>query len=218
MRFKFSLRSLLILLSIVSFAAIFFGWRYNQRIKSQIAAQRIQDRGGEIFYRWQTPRRIKIPVSVPIVIHTVEVPYTETLQDGSKVKRTKTEMAHRNIPHTAMTEEFRVGNAVPPGFRLTSFLSGSHNDVAISALSIPAAAVNEDAVSLLRDIQGLERVLLRVNRYYYGFESSRRATAEQREKGFERWGENLQRATELMQKHLPDVALYRRGIVEPRKD
>ena len=96
MRFKFSLRSLLILLSIVSFAAIFFGWRYNQRIKSQIAAQRIQDRGGEIFYRWQTPRRIKIPVSVPIVIHTVEVPYTETLQDGSKA----VSYTHLTLPTT----------------------------------------------------------------------------------------------------------------------
>jgi len=217
MRIKFSLRWLLILFTIVSLAAIFVGWRCNQRSKSQIAAQRIQDQGGEVLYRWQKPRTVKSPVIVFPIVNIAEVPYTETLPDGSQVVRTRTEMFGRNTPNTALIEEFRVGSVDPPGFRVASFLLGSHDDVAISALSIPAAAVEESTVSLLRDIHGLERVLLRVNRHYYAFESSKRATAEQRAQGLERYGEYLKRATELIEKHLPKITLHRRGF-EPRQD
>ena len=72
MRIRFSLRTMLVLFTI---ATIFLGWRINQRTNLQLAAKRIQEQGGTIFYRWQSPKLINYPITVADYISTA-VSYT----------------------------------------------------------------------------------------------------------------------------------------------
>ena len=94
MKFKFSFRLFFILFTI---AIVVFGIRYTQRRNLQLAAEKVQQSGGTIFYRWQSPYVIEMPTHVQNAYWTVEVPYTVTGPDGQQETKFRTETGGRNI-------------------------------------------------------------------------------------------------------------------------
>lgn len=217
MKIRFSLRSFFILFTI---AIIVCGCRYNQRKNLQLAATELQKHGAAVFYHWESPYIVKIPMHVSNPYLTVEVPYTETLPNGERVTKHKTEIAGRNTGFTIISEEYyrgftgnpKVRISEPPGFSLLAFFLGSHDDVDVAGVSIPAAAVDEKVVKLLRRLNNLETMILGVDRLYYSVQGSTRRTPEQIKKDQLELGRDLERATKLLEEGFPGVKLHRRGI------
>ena len=209
MKLRFSLRALLI---VVTALAVIVGFRLNQRSALQIATKKIRAMDGTVFYSWQLPELVEIPIHVPNAYWTVRVPYTEKRDDGTLITKTRTEVAHQNRGHTIISESFRPTMANPPGFQIASCLLGSHNDVAVTAVSIPASAVDKNTVKLLSRMRGLKQVLLLVDQEYFSVKSSTRATQKKRNEDLKRLGKNLQNAKKLIELKLPDIMLFQNGI------
>ena len=211
MKIRFSLRALFILLTI---STVVLGFRHNQRRSLQHAANVIQENEGSVFYHWQSLYVVYVSCQVPNAYYQIQLPITETLPDGQQVTKTIMQIARRNVGHSINSQQYKVKKLDPPGFRLSTFLLGSHDDVDVAAVSIPAASINEETVEVLRRLRGLESVLLRVNKKYYAVEASHRCTVEQRQKDLLRLGKDLEQATRLLEASLPDVVLHRRGVVD----
>jgi len=189
MRFKirFSLRFLFILLTV---ATVFFGVQYNRRVRLQDATKRIEELHAEAFYAWQEVKAVT---------------YTEILRpyfsDHSK----------RTIAITANRLEWR--NSEQPKFRVGAFLLGTNEDIAISAVSISAASVDENTLRLLQQLDGLEIVLLLVDERYLVVEADTSANvAKLRQSAMERFGKDFRRAKALIQAGLPNVSLHVRPV------
>ena len=210
MKFKFSFRLFFILFTI---AIVVFGIRYTQRRNLQLAAEKVQQSGGTIFYRWQAPYMIEMPTHVQNAYWTVEVPYTVTGPDGQQETKFRTETGGRNIGFQVDAQELRPLNSDQPGFSLLGFLLGTHDDVSAAAVSIPATAVDESTVKLLQRLTGLESIILRVDPRYFAVQLSNRSTPEQRKKDEVELGRDLKRASTLIEERLPKVKLHRRGLV-----
>ena len=110
---------------------------------------------------------VYVSCQVPNAYYQIQLPITETLPDGQQVTKTIMQIARRNVGHSINSQHYKVKKLDPPGFRLSTFLLGSHDDVDVAAVSIPAASINEETVEVLRRLRGLESVLLRVNKKYY---------------------------------------------------
>ena len=134
MRIKFSLRTLLILFTVIT---IFGGWRYGQRTTLQKAAKRIEQQGAVVFYHWQEPFLVQVPTSVPNAYHTVEIPVSVTRPDGSIVTESVSQTAWRNTGHQILVEVLKTVNSSEPEFQWSGFLLGTHDDVVVEAVSIP---------------------------------------------------------------------------------
>lgn len=210
MKIRFSLRSFLILFTIVT---IIMGVRYNQRFVLQRAAKEIEEAGGTVFYRWQKPYVVKLPIVVSNAYWYVEVPYVETLENGQKVNRTRTELAHQNRGLSIVVDEFRVRGESVPEFSLFEFLRGYHPDVEVTAVSIPATSVTKNTARSLSQLSHLETVVLCVEEQFHKVKVSRRSTAEQRQNDLVQLGQDLERAIDILGKKLPDVDLQCEGLV-----
>ncbi len=203
-------RELVVVLVLAAIA--FLGFRYQQRVNLQVASTKIQAQGGSVLYGFQTPRVVNLPVHVENAYWTVRVPFTVANPDGKTTTRMREEMA-RNTGHTVWTDEMRANDSSPPGFQLSTFLLGSHDDVAIAAVTIPAASVNQDLINTMSAVPHLKHVVLQVERRYFSVKSSRRRTEAERAEELEQLGQDLKAATELMERQLPNVKLLRRGIM-----
>jgi len=205
MKIRFSLRLLLVLLTI---ATIFFGIRLNQRRNLQHAAMQIEEHDGTVFFCWQSPYEVAVPVVVPNAYYTVEVPYTETGADGQEVEKVRTESAGRSTGYQMIVPQFRAKNSEPLGFSLTSFLLGTHSDVDVAVVSIAISAVDEKMTDLLGELGSLETVVLKLNSRYYSVKASNRSTADQRKQDLQMLEQERQRVTKILEENLPNVYLH----------
>ena len=185
MRFKLklSLRSLFIILTVV---VIVFGLRYQRRVRIQIATQKIKELGGEVFLTCQEPE-------ADTFSQTLSNYYLHVSRNGGNMITVSSFTATKS-------EQSRPW--------LTAFLFGTTDDVEVSAVSIPAAAVDDETVRLLQQLGGVEMVLLLLSKDYLSVKHSTRSTAEMRKIQIERLGEDFERATALIEQGLPSVALY----------
>ena len=209
-KIRFSLRSLLTFLTV---ATIFLGYRNNQRRTLQQVAECVQSCGGSVFYRWQKPYPVKVPTHVPNAYWTVDVPFEETLPDGTKVVKMWTEIAHQNRGFAVSADDFRTKNKTPPGFALAAFLTGSHDDVDIEAVTIPATSVTKAIANELSRLPSLKSIILLVDQRYYAVAESRRRTPAQKKEELHQLEKPLKLAVELIQNKLPDVNLHEQGVL-----
>ena len=191
--------------------------RLGQRTRLVDAAKRIQATGGSVFYASQSPSVVDVPVAIPNAYYTVSVPYSETLEDGSVVQKMRTETAGRNAGFSVLSQQVRPNNLAQPEFQLTSFLAGTHQDVSVVAVSLPADNVGKDVIDTLNKFADLESVLLLVNERYFSVELSTRSTAEIRKDELDELGKGLRNAIEMIRIHLPHVELKKRGILRDSK-
>ena len=211
MRIRFSLRSLLFVLTL---ATIICGWRLNQRRNSQNATEQILEQGGIVFFDWQEPKVIDFVNQIPE--YTWSTPVTVALKDGSTSTKYIQKPTSRNRMIPAKVHQFYAStdNSDPPGFRTSEFLLGYHADVAVHAVSIDASSVNENTIRLMNQIHGLEKIMLRVDETYYSVDASNLICGDTRECLLESVGKDLRNAVDLIERHLPNVTIYKRGITE----
>ena len=207
---RYSLRSLLVVLTI---ATIVFGYRYNQRRHLQTAATKIQEQGGTVFYSWQEPYVVLLPATVSDTSTTVKVPYEVVLANGDTVTKTRTEIAHRNVPIQVFIEEYRLLKTNSPRFNFTGFLFGSHDDVAVSAISIPLAAADQSMFKLLHQFKKLDGVLLCFDERYFQVKASSRLEAEDRNRKLLPYNQDLDRVTKRLEAGFPSTRIFRRGMI-----
>ena len=210
MKFKFSLRSFLIFFTALVAIGCF---RAKERSSLRMAAKKIIDLGGVVYFSWQNPSVAKIPVQVPNAYFQVPVIYQEWLADGNTTTKTRMENAHRNVGYTVLAEYIRPFVMKSPKFNTISFLSGSHSDVDITAVSMPASSINDASIRLLTRIPRLKSVLVLSKQDYYSVKHSTRVTDEQRNKDLKQFSEDRQNAIRLLEANLPAVVVYKDGVL-----
>ena len=207
-RIRFSLRFLFALITVTT---LFFGWRYRQRTELQNIARKLQERDGTIFYYWQDPAVRTYTGLIPLP--PIEQEYQVSLPDGSLETRT------RQVTDIG-GDDFNVYGLCATcgdytGSRATDFLLGNHTDVKIAAISMPAAAVDQDTLRLMSRIKSLDKLLLEVDTTIFkaGWVArrqimrSRDSLVGQRSEDFDHMFEELRRAKELAREHLPSVSI-----------
>ena len=216
MRIRFSSRLVLALLTIASVLA----FRYSQRSKLQLAGLEIEKMGGTAFYGWQEPYVINPPVQVSPRPRLIEVPYTTVGPNGKQVTKTRIEKAHRRARRAVATNLCIAQAHTLPRFSVSGFLLGSHDDVNIAAISLPAASVNESNAKTLRRLHGLKIVVLCVDRKYFQAELDETIAVEMGlskvtvfEPSKPSSVDELERATTVIKRNSPDAELFRRGLL-----
>ena len=127
-----------------------------------------------MFYRDQLPYMAAVPTTVFDAGFTIDVPYQQTLPDGTTVTKLRSEIAHRNLPIQFVFDECRTQHSAAPKFNLISFLLGSHTDVSVDSIMLPLNAVTQDAAKDLRRFKQLRRLVIQQEEYYYSVEHSSR--------------------------------------------
>ena len=231
-RIRFTLRTLFVLLTA---ATIFVGWRYNQRDQLQIPARKIQERGGTVFYRWQNSVictvRPRVPRPDRLQEYAVMLPdgsiakryrqvqlreYKVRLPDGSIVTKTQaTPLTHLDYLRSYERNHLVATRSDSPGFQLFDFLCGDHNDLEIGAVSLPYTAVDREMISLLSELPELETLVLEAGPKFQKAAVARyvaRRSGDQPSEDIAEYLAELRHATELVQKHLPEVSLPEGGV------
>ena len=152
-RIRFSLRFFFALITVTT---LFCGWRYRQRTEFQNIARKLQERDATIFYYWQDPAVRTYTGLIPLP--PIEQEYQVSLPDGSLETRT------RQVPDIGGDDFYVYGLCATcsdyKGSRAIDFLLGYHTDVKIAAISMPAAAVDQEMLRLLSRIENLDKLLL----------------------------------------------------------
>ena len=209
-RIKFSLRFLLVLLTVVCF----FVYRNDQRSKFQVVAQKIRERGGTIFYPWQDPtvRSHLLFFPTPTQAYTVQLP------DGRRETKTRTVPIKGQQRFAVNINKFCLTDSEPSRFRIHDFLFGYHSDVNFTAISIPASALDQETIRLLSGIEDLDNILLEVDSGLLRAEAiARRERADQQPPNLEQMRADLRRVVQLVQEHLPEVSLNTHGLTRDQK-
>lgn len=182
-KFKFSIRTLFIILTVVS---IVLGLRYQRRVRIQIASNKIKEMGGEVFLACQEPRLFTYQSPIgPMIFHT-----------------------NRNLPMMATLNQVHLAKPKQQRSPIIAFLFGATDDVEVFAVAISATSVNDETVRLLQKLGGVEVVLLHVSADYLRIKHATRITEESRERNLERLGKDFRRAKDLIEHAIPGVAIY----------
>ena len=192
-RIRFSLLTLFVLLT---FATVILGIRYGQRRDLQYAAFEIEKSGGKVFFSWQDPYVVSVPI-----------PFQRTII-GSVEEQVTTKKIQ--VDNLRTSYELRAIAFAPPRFSVFSFLIGSHNDVDIGAVSMPVVAVNDDTAKIFHRMQNLKIAVLCVGKDY-SVKLSARSTPEKRREILLALGQDFERATKFLEDNFPTIALYQRG-------
>jgi len=184
-------------------------FRYAQRAKFQVAAEKIRERGGTIFYPLQDPTVSSHLVFPPMPTQE----YLVQLPDGTTGTRTRSVPIKGQYRFAVKINKFSVKDGVLPRFRMFDFLCGYHSDVNFSAISIPATAVDKETMRLLSGIENLDKILLEVDVELLLAEAiARRERADLQPPNLDEMRADLQRVVDSVQGHLPAVSLHSHGL------
>lgn len=145
--------------------------------------------------------------------------YIVRLPDGSTESRTvRVPFLKHHRCYAVNTNKFVGKNGTAPEFRVVDFLCGYHSDVNFDAVSIPTAAVDQEMIRLLSGINDLDKILLSFECGYYTTEHYvRRGRPTEYSDQMDQMGAEILRATELVEKNLPEVSLHNRGLSREQK-
>ena len=194
---KWSLKTLLFLLMLVS---VFLAWKYNQRNRILSATKKIQDCGGEIYYRWQQPavRSMFTSVIPYYALRSQAVKFT----GGSK----STSFVNVNIGFDVPLEVnvLIAGGKSPDSIWQRLF---SNTEVMVDAVRIDESKVDQEFVEALCDLDGLKLIQVERNKQYFQVIASDpvsfQVSEERRAKSLEKLDEPFRAAKQLIHCKLP---------------
>jgi len=201
---------------LITVTTLFCGWRHRQRAELQNIARKVQERDGTVFYQWQVPsvrqysRHFNLPPRERE--YQVQVPYRSRQGVLSVRRETRTQLVPESgkalhcCDIVALSGDHKGFGAIE-GFGAIDFLFGYHSDVKISAISMHAAAVDQETLRLLSRIENLDTLLLRVDFAIIKADKIARRSGDQSTEDFNHMCEELKRAKELVQEHLPSLSV-----------